>query len=353
MTTPTASSYLVAHLVATLKMLGIDATPALHSAGIDKVVLSDPDTRLPITTVFRFWCAVEDMTGDPLIGLKTAANVEAGYPVFRHLLSNSPTLSVAYERWSRFYRLISGAAEIRLVRDADTPMLVCEPATPHALPALGEDWTVGQWLTLGRRLTGRDWRPKALWLKHTDFGAAAAYRKWFAAPVTFGADSAAMALPAEILEFEIPGADATLLDVLDRHVGDMIAHMPAARSTASVLRGLLAKRLAEGRTTHAGVASELGMSERTLQRRLNLEGTTFRTVFTEVRRDIAEATLSDPDISLGETAFLLGFSEPSAFHRAFKRWTGQTPAAYRAKHSAVLLAGAVNDLTAPVNDRGD
>ena len=104
-------------------------------------------------------------------------------------------------------------------------------------------------------------------------------------------------------------------------------------TVAGTLRRLLEKELCYGEPTRERIAARLHMSARTLHRRLVREGTTFRGVLTDVRREIAERHLRERRLAIGEIAFRLGFSEPSAFHRAFKRWTGRPPHAYRQDHT--------------------
>ncbi|HEY7817075.1 MAG TPA: helix-turn-helix domain-containing protein, partial [Vicinamibacteria bacterium] len=112
----------------------------------------------------------------------------------------------------------------------------------------------------------------------------------------------------------------------------------ASATTTERLRRLLTEELCGGRPTLEHLAARLHMSPRTLHRRLDDEGTTFRRIVTDVRRETAERHLREPVLAIGEIAFLLGFSEASAFHRAFKRWTGRRPLEYRRAHSAGAFA---------------
>jgi AraC-like DNA-binding protein len=106
--------------------------------------------------------------------------------------------------------------------------------------------------------------------------------------------------------------------------------LPKAEATTDAVRRFLAEDLSNGQAKLAQLAPRLRMSARTLHRRLEQEGTNFRSVLNEVRRELAVRHLMERRLAVGEIAFLLGFSEVSAFHRAFKHWTGQAPRAYRA-----------------------
>jgi AraC-like DNA-binding protein len=117
--------------------------------------------------------------------------------------------------------------------------------------------------------------------------------------------------------------------IVETQVLALLAKLPKAEATTDAVRRLLAEKLANGPPTLEQIARRLRMSARTLHRRLDQEGTSFRRILAEVRREVAARHLREPQLAVGEIAFLLGFSEASAFHRAFKRWTGHAPRAYR------------------------
>ena len=112
---------------------------------------------------------------------------------------------------------------------------------------------------------------------------------------------------------------------------DLLERMPAATAFVDRVRQLVAGGLVRNGAEAVGVAEGLNMSRRTLQRRLRDEGTSVRDIVDSVRRDLAMRYLCEREIAVAEVAFLLGFSEASAFHRAFKRWTGTTPSIYRSR----------------------
>jgi YesN/AraC family two-component response regulator len=119
--------------------------------------------------------------------------------------------------------------------------------------------------------------------------------------------------------------------------GELQSPVPV-ETTADIVRGVLAGELTEGEPTLEHLSKRLHMSARTLHRRLAAEGTTFRSVVTKLRMELADRALREPHLPIGEIAFRLGFSEPSAFHRAFKRWTGWQPLAYRRAHAPGVAA---------------
>jgi AraC-like DNA-binding protein len=138
-----------------------------------------------------------------------------------------------------------------------------------------------------------------------------------------------MLLPRRSLDRPLVRADAGLCAVLERHARELLERLPRATSLSGRIRQLVAGDLVKGVPSPAEVARRLHMSGRTLQRRLREDGTSHRALVDELRRDLAMRYLGEREIGIAEVAFLLGFSEASAFHRAFRRWSGTTPSAYR------------------------
>jgi AraC-like DNA-binding protein len=158
------------------------------------------------------------------------------------------------------------------------------------------------------------------------------HRWFFRAPLQFGRPRNALVFMRAALDLPLRKAEPELREVLERRVRDVIARLPPMDSLAGRARFRLREALDHGRPTAASVGRQLGLSERSLHRRLRDEGTTLRRLLDGLRLDLAERYLRE-GVSINETAFLLGYSEASAFQRAFRRWTGSTPAAYRRQHA--------------------
>jgi AraC-like DNA-binding protein len=133
----------------------------------------------------------------------------------------------------------------------------------------------------------------------------------------------------EDLDRPMRGADAALAAVLSRQLDRLLVSLPTDPPVSTRVRLLVKDDLPSGSVTVDRVAGQLGMSVRTLSRRLEGEGTSFRHLLDSVRHELAVAHLRDPRMELTEIAFLLGYSESSAFHRSFRRWTGRTPVEFR------------------------
>jgi AraC-like DNA-binding protein len=160
----------------------------------------------------------------------------------------------------------------------------------------------------------------------------------FGAPVLFGCPMTAFVIDRELLERQVPAADPRLYGILKRYLDRVLEEMPPEDDLIAAARRSIGELMRDGDPTLARVAKSLAMSPRTLERRLNERGLRFKALVADTRRRFAINYLRDPGHTLTEIAFLLGYSEVSAFNRAFKRWTGQSPMVYRRqadRHRAV------------------
>ncbi|HYY42110.1 MAG TPA: helix-turn-helix domain-containing protein, partial [Pyrinomonadaceae bacterium] len=155
------------------------------------------------------------------------------------------------------------------------------------------------------------------------------HRRIFRAPVHFDQPRNELVLDRALLALPLARADAGLCALLDRHAQELLARLPQRDDTTAQVRRLLSDALSGGDPNIAAVARQLGLSARTLQRKLRAEGTSYQDLLDLMRRDLARRYLQERDMAVCEVAYLLGFSGPSAFHRAFRRWTGVTPKEFR------------------------
>jgi AraC-like DNA-binding protein len=171
--------------------------------------------------------------------------------------------------------------------------------------------------------------PKAIRFTHEEPSYRAEYDRIFGVPLFFGSSMNAIAIDGALLNLKMPRANPYLAEVLTAHAENLLKDLENSRSTTGKVEGLLLQVLHTGEVSVELIARQLGLSRQTLFRKLKAEGVTFEKVLTELRHKLALHYLNDKDVSVNETAYLVGFSEPAAFSRAFKRWTGSSPRTVR------------------------
>jgi AraC-like DNA-binding protein len=191
-------------------------------------------------------------------------------------------------------------------------------------------------LTLLRELTGvsdASTTPIEAAFQHPPPANAARYQEVLGCPVHFNADELRLVIPRAVFDRPLRRADEQLFDYLERHAQALLERAVERDTASALVRQTLCARLREGEPRQGDVARALALSERTLQRRLTEEGTSFAAILDEIRAELARMYLGDPNLAVFEVAYLVGYSEPSAFVRAFRRWTGTNPREYRQRQS--------------------
>lgn len=328
--TITVSTRSVRPLLGYLRSRGSDVSALLREEGIDPAHFDDLEARLPHDTAIALWARAVRLTEDPDIGLHVSEAIQPGmFGAVEYVARTSPTVGTAFERLFRYHRVFHDVAETRLERSDDHAVLSHRLPLPGGAPRHVSDAVVTAWLTGGRQLAGVKWTPLEVRFPHAQPADTSEYRRVFNAPVTFGHARSELVVSRHVLDLPLATADAALQPIVEAQVSALLERLPAGESAIDAVRRVLADELCDGEPTLERAATRLHMSARTLHRRLAEHGTSFRRVVGQVRRDLAERYLRDKALAIGEIAFLLGFSEPSAFHRAFKRWTGHPPRAYR------------------------
>jgi AraC-like DNA-binding protein len=318
-------------LMSGLTTLGYDPVPLLNRQGIDSEMLLDPDATMPMSVCVGLLAEGVRATGDDNLGLHVAERAELGsFDVHFYAMVSSPTLGAAFERVCRYQRLIHETSEVRLAKSGDRAVLSHRLAGGMPAPRQTAELLIAAWVRAGRAAACTKWSPAEVRFAHRAPRDSREHERFFGAPLRFGTGENALVLPAGLLDLPCRGTDPSLLSLLDRYAADRLDG-PRAATFADRARAALSEEMQTGYVTAHALAARLAVSVRTLHRSLAVEGTSFRRLLDQLRLDIAERHLRDDRMSVAEVAFLVGFSELSAFHRAFKRWTGRTPVAFRAE----------------------
>ncbi len=305
----------------------MDPAPALAEAHLMAAALESFDNRLPHAAVRALWEAAARRAGDAWFGLRTARDLPAGdYDLFDYLLSTSATVGAGIKRLISYARLIYDHTNLRLLIEPGDARIVRR--VPVTAPQYDE-FTLALLFVRCRENTGVAWKAHQVTFQHArepDDGTAA---QLFGCPVTFGAPQTEIRFAPSVLELPHAGADSKLLRILTRHADALLATLPAPDSTVGRVRAAITRQATREFPTLRSTAASLGVPERTLQRRLAAEGLSHSTLLDEARRELALRYLGNAALSVTDIGYLLHFSDPASFHRAFRRWTGESPLEYR------------------------
>ena len=305
---------------------GIDPVPLYEAAGLDPASIGKAGVRYPFSALRRLWAEAMEATEDPCLGLVAGQHCR---PTTMQILGfawlASTTLERAMERWARYHRVASTAAAVEWREEEDYRVYRLRAAVGlQNMPVVLGEAGLAAILTMCRRASYPDLAPVWVRLRRPDPGHHSRYVDFFRCPVSFSQPENAIALRMEDLERPLPAGNLDLARGADRLLDRMIAEVDEGETTSRV-RELLVQHLSSGRLTEAKVASRLNRSTSSLQRDLRAEGTTFRQLLEGTRRDMAERLLTSESRSIGQTAFMLGYSDQSTFTRAFRRWHGISP----------------------------
>ena len=302
------------------------------AASIDAL---DPDERVPIAATHELLAGAIALTGDPDLGLRAAQKIEVGdFSALEYAASTARDARGAMETIVRYMHLINDALTITIADEGETCLATLDSAV--VLPRAAEAYEVAAFFEAFRhRARGvvEDFEHEVLFT-HPEPEDTRLYHEFFneRATIRFDQPVCGWRFRTAILDRELEDADPHLHALVSKHAEMLRADLPRAASFTSRVRERITAGLADGSAGIAQTAAALHVSQRTLGRRLEEEGTSFKELTEEIRRRLAIRYAGQTDLAFSEIAFLLGFSQTSAFHRAFKRWTGQTPREYRSAH---------------------
>jgi len=311
---------------------GADMASLLARAGIDPAVLDDYDNRVDFARYAALMREAKAQTGDRALALHFGEAVNlADISILGLICHASATMLDAFVQMNRYGQLVVDAApagrtdRFTLERARGALWLVDNRTMPPGFPELAE--TTFALMICGTRPFGDTPFVHEVHLAHGDPGYRDAYEAVFQAPVRFEAGWNAMRVDEAWLHHPIAVQPRYVFGVLTAHADALAERLLRSGTMRGQVEALILPRLHTGEISAQAAARALGVSRQTLHRRLSAEGCSFSAVLDDLRRQLAESYLAARKVSINETAYLLGYSEPSAFSRAYKRWTGRSPRA--------------------------
>ena len=333
----TSSATWVKGVVEMFSAEGLDVGALFDETGIDSSLLNDPSSRLGIDEVSALWELAVARSGKITLGLsRELATTYGNFDVVAYAMMACPTLLEGLKRLARYMNVVSDAATFALTPAADGYWLhLGHTGGDRPVPRQRVEFGMLTVLTHCCWITGRDVRAATVEFVYPEPPDQRAHREAFQCPLRFGRDANRALLRTADLALPLSGRNATLASLHEKLVEQRLASISGPR-TSSLVRDFIAARATRHDLCREGVASALHISTRTLQRRLEEEGTSFQQLRDDTRRELAQQFLQEPGSnSLSRVAEMLGFEDQSNLFRACKRWFGESPSRYRARFSAV------------------
>lgn len=321
--------------------LGSDRAALLARIGLTEADLADPDGAVPVDAHTAAWEVLDEHPAAETLSIELAQQLRLdSLGVFGWVMANAATGREVIECIRRYRNLFGGdpyTPDIEEVAGAVVMHRVFEPRI--ARQRVSAEIAPASTVAFLRQLLALDPSVplvREVWYQHGAPRDPSVHEAFFGCTPLFSAPETRLVLAGDVLERPVAKRDASLHAYLERHARSLSVLFAERGSIGERVRALVAETLKSGEPSQADVARKLGMSERTLQRRLKEEERTFADVLDTIRRELAVRYLADPDLAVYEVALLLGYAESSSFHRAIRRWTGESPTELRAR----LRAGA-------------
>ncbi|MCB0278934.1 MAG: AraC family transcriptional regulator [Calditrichaeota bacterium] len=326
------STTLFRYLLNGARKMGLPEHELLLAAGIDRDDLNSPDGFLDSESYSLLYQKLIELSDDPFLGLHIGENFEFNsMGVFGLVMVNARNGREIYERMVRFQSILGTDIRSEFVEKDDLfevrvfmTVMRNEQVDRHCIESILVKNIQGV-----RLIVGDDTKPVKVSFRFPKPESLSEYQRIFNCELEFDAEHNSIHLPKSILSMDNPMADGRLSQYFDELANELLKDMEFTESMSLKVSRLLLELLDDSDISLETIADKMAIGVRTLQRKLNEEGTSFKQIVADTKRAVAVKYLKENHMAISEIAYVLGFSQPSAFHRSFKRWTGQTPQKYR------------------------
>lgn len=309
-----------------LGSLGYDRGVLLASAGLGDPGLNDPDARIPCEVLGAMLSCAQHTRFTPNIGLELARITPPGAsPLLDYLVVTSDTVELGVRQLARYLRLIGNPVvlEVHDEGNDDIRVQMGSGAAPFSF-----EYLASLMILHLRTETDGHFAVKSISFQHTPDDVVG-FERILGCAVRPASSWNGLSVPLDAWHLPLRRRDPVLRQVLESHAEDILARLPERTGLALEVQRALASRVIGGDTRIGALARQLAMSGRTLQRRLAAEGVSYQQLLDDARKEAAARYLSEPTLAICEVVYMVGYSEPAPFHRAFKRWYGMTPSEFR------------------------
>lgn len=329
---PTASGGIARLAYEHAKKSGPSAKRLVQAARLTVQQVTDDRVRLPVKNQIEFLNLVADALQNEFLGIRLAQNVDLReFGLLYYVMASSPTLSDALRRVARYSGLTNEGVRLIYRQDRNASVTFQYSGVSRSRDSHQIEFFVTTLVRVCRHLLSSRLMPEAIRFMHRRTGLPLDLKAFFGCPVTFGSGIDEVVYPASVAGSAIVSADPFLNSLLERYCEEAIARRrPRSGDWRPKVENAMAQLLPHGQARMSETCRLLGVSARTLSRRLASEGVTFAEVLDVLRYDLAKRYLLEPDLPISQIAWLLGYRQASSFNHAFQRWTGSSPSDARA-----------------------
>ena len=322
-----------AGLLEAITAAGGNADQILQTWELDRSVFSKSDGFIPCYTFAGILKDAAQATGDDCFGLHFGENFQPkNIGPLAYVALNSPTIATGIQNVERYLHVYDSSAKWFFTVEGNRGY-IRYLLTDIGFEPLRQSNEHGMTLIVNtlRMMVGSQWAPQEVQFAHAAPEQTSEHHRIFRAPVVFSCETNALVIERDFIERKVPAADQQLYQIMKQYLDQVLSEIPREDAVLSSIRKAVAESMRDGDPKLSRVAKKVSMGPRTLQRRLKECGSDFKKLVEDTRQRFAVSYLKDRKNSLTEVAFLLGYSEVSAFNRAFKRWTHSTPLSYQRK----------------------
>lgn len=322
------------------KHLGVDVTPLLKDLKVSALEALNSEQHIPAASYLALWGDLANMSPDPCLPVRAGLGFDFdSLELYGFLTRSAATVAQAYEYGARYRELYNVGSSWELEPRGNEIALEWHSwnvpdATPDARSAANE-YQLAEMLSAVGHLIGKPYVPALVCFQHAARTGTEGYTELLGCPVEYSARFDGFIGSSEVLNYALPQSNSALLRYLTKQSEEILAQRRAPETHSENVRAYLLRFMAKPRSelsmlpSQSDVARALGLSQRSLHRKLEQEGFRYSELLDGVREETATESLKRPSLAIGEIAYLLGFNDPSAFFKAFKRWTGISPSEYR------------------------
>jgi AraC-like DNA-binding protein len=310
---------------------GHPVEPVVAAMGVDAAALEDRDGRIPRRAWLHAFEVAVDVTGDPDLGLRVGESIRPAHlGVLGYILMASENMKQAAQLDTRWHSLVADGERLEYARDGELSRrtLILPDGEPPP-PACAAACAAAASVSFVRWLAGADDGLRRVALPYSEPRSRAGHDEFFRCELVFDAPHVTVWRDPTVLRKPLAQADAALRARMEERAAKLAAERSASDQLVTRVRDLVVRDIRDALPDLDAVAKSLELSPRVLKKRLAERGTSYTKIVDDTRHQLALGYIADPTLTLVDVAYLCGFSEQSAFNRAFKRWTGVPPGNYR------------------------